>query len=343
MAEKPKVSVLIPVYNGALGINRTLESLANQTYQDFEVIVVDDGSTDDTVPVVEKVYPRATIVKQKNAGIAAALNHGIEYCNGEYIARIDCYDISYPNRFNSQVKFLDENHEYGIVGGHILLYEIDGTELGICKYPINSRAIVTALHLKNPSILHEAAMIRKSTLLEVGGYDVFYNGREDYELWCRISMISKLHNLDQVVTKSLSTTSGLSFNGMKLQPLMDLALIERFERKTKGISWKNNKLRDAFANNPNIAKVNKRILENANKAKFYNRRASLLLRSGDKKSAYNEFVRAANIDRKNIKSMSGMIAAKIIPVFIIKSLYFTYRMIGFIKFYVLFKIKNAET
>ena len=124
-------------------------------------------------------------------------------------------------------------------------------------------------------------MIRKSTLIEVGGYDVFYNGREDYELWCRISLISKLHNLDQVVTKSLSTTSGLSFNGMKLQPLMDLALIERFERKAKGISWKNKDLRDAFVNNPNIAKVNKLISENANKAKFYNRRAKLFIKIGE--------------------------------------------------------------
>ncbi len=286
----PKISILIPVYNAREGIQRTLSSLLNQTFTNFEVVIVDDGSTDDSSQIARNTYPDAIIIHQENQGIAKALNKGLEYCRGKYIARIDCYDIMYPDRLEKQYKALEENPELGVIGGHVMLYESNGQDIGLVKYPTTTYQTLNNLLNKVPAILHTATMIRGDLLLQVGGYDPFYNGREDFELWTRISLVANLTNIDAPVVRSLSTTFGLSFDGNYLDPLFDLALEERKERLIKGVQWKNFARRNQLAAQLELIRASnpdKRQIRIA-KSRLYQRRATFLLRSGERRSRSSE-------------------------------------------------------
>ncbi|GAG05453.1 unnamed protein product, partial [marine sediment metagenome] len=179
----PLISVLIPMYNASAGVRPTLQSIINQTIDDYEVVIVDDGSTDDSVAIARGTFPEARIISQENAGITEALNHGLNHCRGEFIARLDCFDMSLPDRFENQVRAFENDLELGAVGGHMLLYEMDGFELGVCRFPISPEDTLAEILNGNAALPHTGAMIRKDYLLQIGGYDPFYNGREDVELW----------------------------------------------------------------------------------------------------------------------------------------------------------------
>jgi len=300
---KPKVSVLIPMFNSPQGIKITLESLKYQNFDDFEIVVVDDGSTIESQEMAIKTHKSIILLKQENEGIAKALNFGLEHCSGKYIARIDCNDICLPNRIINQYNFLENNLEYGVVGGQIILIENDGSELGMCKYPISHTEIMKELLSKNPSILHTSAMIRKETLDKVGWYDPFYKLGEDFDLWCRISIIAKLANINEPVVKSLSTTKGITFTRMmENETYLDLALKERKERLYRGISWKNQDLRSNMISNNSIIEFNEKEI----KSIFFQRRASFLFRSGEIKSSRIEYKKSLLENPKNLKSLLGI-------------------------------------
>ena len=148
--------------------------------------MVNDGSTDNSIDIAKQVFPNAVVIDQSNQGITKALNAGIPFCNGEYISRIDCGDIALPTMLEAQVSIFQKYSEVGVVGGHIILIEKNGQEFGICEYPIDSKYILNELLNGKSPIIHSGAMIRKSVLNEVNGYDSFFDGREDFELWCRI-------------------------------------------------------------------------------------------------------------------------------------------------------------
>jgi glycosyltransferase involved in cell wall biosynthesis len=113
----PQVSVIIPVYNGAADVAMAIDSILTQTFTDFELIVVNDGSTDRTAAVLKAVSdPRIRIVDRENAGIATALNHGIALARGKYIARLDHDDRAKPTRLEKQFRFMEVNPDYAMVG-----------------------------------------------------------------------------------------------------------------------------------------------------------------------------------------------------------------------------------
>lgn len=312
---RPLISVLIPMYNAETGIKKTLESIQQQTLKDFEIIVVNDGSTDRSAEIVTSVCPEACIISQDNSGIAKALNVGLKYCRGQYIARIDCNDTAYSQRFAWQAQILLENLEVGAVGGHIMLYEKDGMDLGVCQFPTNPEAAEQEVLLGNAPISHTGAMIRKQILTEVGGYDPFFNGREDIELWCRISLVSKLTNVDRVVMRVLSTPEGLSYSGVYLYPLINLALIERVERLEKGLEWKNEDLR--FECQRRIRDLKSKEFTQSGrrrqKSLFYVKRAGFLLRSGQRSTARREYKNAVLSDPIYLKGWLGIFSSLLIP------------------------------
>lgn len=315
MMHSPLISVLIPMYNAGHGIRVTLESIATQTIDDYEVVIVNDGSTDDSVDIAFATHPGGRIISQKNSGIAKALNHGLEYCRGEFVARIDCYDICLPGRFYTQLAALQADPKIGAIGGHLLLYEADGSDLGICKFPTNSEDTLQELLHGNSAIPHTGAMIRRSYLKEVGGYDPFYNGREDFELWCRLSIVSSITNLDQVVVRSLSTTEGISYEGVFLYPLMELALLERMERITRGLHWKNDQLRTEYVKRIQSLRDSNQDQNGISKAKaiFHSKRGGFLLRSGNRSQARKEFLKVISYNKFNIKAYLGVISSCLLP------------------------------
>lgn len=198
----PQVSVIMSAYNAERFIAQAIESILAQTFGDFELIIVNDGSRDTTQEIIER-YARQDrrIAPQSlphNAGINHARNVGLSLANGTYIALMDADDISLPERFEKQVRFLDRHPEVGIVGGAMIIVDENNIPIGERRYPTNDASIRQRLFYYCP-FCHPCIMVRKNVVLLTGSYDVQYRGTADYDLFFRIGMMTRFANLDDVL------------------------------------------------------------------------------------------------------------------------------------------------
>lgn len=194
----PKVSVLTSVYNSAEFIRPAVESVLNQTFVDFEWIIINDASTDDSIEIIESYNdPRIKIFhNEKNLGLAASLNKGLGLCRGEYIARMDTDDVCYRNRFEQQVKFMDAHPEITIAGSWV---NLTGERKGIWKTPLTHDEVKCKL-LFNSAIAHPTVIMRKSEMEKYKfRYDENLRRIQDYDLWVRASEKVKLSNIPEVL------------------------------------------------------------------------------------------------------------------------------------------------
>lgn len=187
----------MPVYNCELYIREALESILNQTYSDFEFLIFDDASTDATVEIIKSYndYRIKLIEKVVNTGYVNSLNHGIKIAKGEYIARMDGDDISLLNRFDKQVKYLDNNLDCIACG---CIFKVMNSNIIIHNAQYHEDIKIALL--KESCIGHPTVMIRKKVLEE---NNIFYNlekePAEDYDLWVRLLSFGKLYNLQEVL------------------------------------------------------------------------------------------------------------------------------------------------
>jgi glycosyltransferase involved in cell wall biosynthesis len=190
------VSVVMPVYNGALYLREAIDSILSQTHTNLELIIINDGSTDDSEEIIRSYDdPRIRyILNEKNCGICVTLNKGLDVAQGKYIARMDCDDISLPERLQKQVEYIEQNPSIGILGSDIIVFG-EGIEEWIFTFEHDKNCCKAGL-LFNTCFAHPAVIIRKSLL---DGhklrYDEEYRGLEDFELWYRISRYADLINL----------------------------------------------------------------------------------------------------------------------------------------------------
>ncbi|MEW5806019.1 MAG: glycosyltransferase [Acidobacteriota bacterium] len=196
----PGVSVIVPTYNYARFLDPCLESIFAQTYGDFEVIVVDDGSTDDTVEVLRKYEDRIRYIYQENMGLSAARNTGIKVSTGKYLAFLDSDDIWLPLKLEAQLRVISEDSDVGIVfsdarafDGKNVLRESILKEERICTGHC-FRRLFMGNFLVMPTV-----MIRKKCLDEVGLFDETLTAVEDYDLWLRISAHYKIGYVDMML------------------------------------------------------------------------------------------------------------------------------------------------
>ena len=197
----PKVSVILPVYNGALTIERAMRSVLGQTFQDFEILVINDGSRDGTQRVVEEIAiqdGRIILLNQeKNFGLQVSLNVGITRARGAYIARIDADDAwGDPEKLVRQVQFMDEHPNHVLLGTNAIVVDEGDQELFRVENPQTDAEIRHCLLARNV-FLHSSVMIRNSALSKTGGYDESAASKhiEDYDLWLRLGRIGKIANL----------------------------------------------------------------------------------------------------------------------------------------------------
>lgn len=196
----PRISVIMGVYNvkKKLIAEQALQSILNQTFKDFELIICDDGSVNSTVKIIKQIVNNDKRVKiilnNKNRGLAYSLNHCLQYASGEYIARMDIDDISYPDRFEKQIDFMDLHPEYAFCGTWADLIE-DNNIWGLRKQPeIPQKKDL----LFGPKVVHGSLFIRKNIIDAVHGYCVQWDTAraEDYELFMRLySMNYKAYNI----------------------------------------------------------------------------------------------------------------------------------------------------
>lgn len=186
---KPAISIILPAYNAAKYIGETISSLLSQTFTDFELLVMDDGSTDDTIPVVQSFSDgRIRLIENgQNLGLVKTLNKAATLCKGQYAARMDADDIALPNRLQLQKDFLDQHPQTAAVAGWVSFIDENGTQTGVWELDrqTNTSAAIKKALLKENCIAHPTVMIRTAILQQF-----LYNPRqrniEDYDLWLRL-------------------------------------------------------------------------------------------------------------------------------------------------------------
>lgn len=219
----PKVSVIMSVRNGEAYLKACIDSILGQTFGDFEFIIIDDASTDASAVLIDEYTladDRVRLVGNKeNLGLTKSLNIALKKARGEYIARMDADDISFPERFDKQVKFLDENPDYGVVGAFAQVIDDKGDKVvGFENWieETDNKTIQKEL-IKWNVIVHPLAMVRRSVIEKVGGYDESFKYAQDYDLWLRIAMISKIHNLPEFLLNYRMSKESITASRNKLQ------------------------------------------------------------------------------------------------------------------------------
>lgn len=200
-SRNPLVSIVLPVYNGKEYLREAIDSMLDQTFTDFELIIINDGSSDESADIIAAYSdPRIHFFQQENQGLAATLNRGIALARGHYIARQDQDDVSLPDRLANQVRFLEGNPEHGLVGTWAVIWEGETPTERLHRHPQDNLRLKFDLLFDNPFV-HSSVMIRKSVVEEVGGYSTDRDRQppEDYELWSRVARRSKVANIPETL------------------------------------------------------------------------------------------------------------------------------------------------
>lgn len=201
-AIKPAVSIVMAVYNGERFLRPTIDSILSQTYEDFEFLIVNDGSTDKTESIVKEYCDDRVILinNDRNIGQTASLNNGFHNARGKYIARTDAGDISLPERLLKQYQYLESHPDVDILGTAAFQYDMTGNFRGSVFMPNGPSAILQRIFFACP-VVHVSVMMRRDRILQLGGYDESYRILADYGLWTRALQHGyRFWNLKDVLT-----------------------------------------------------------------------------------------------------------------------------------------------
>ena len=228
----PSVSVVCSVRDGARFLEPALRSVLTQSYRDFELIVIDDGSTDDTSEILERIAaedPRVRTVHQPHAGLTRSLNTGLGLARGALVARQDADDISLPHRFADQVRFLQARPEHLVVGTRYETIDETGKVKRRHRPPLLDFRIRLQLLTAN-ALAHSSVMFRREVILELGGYDESFTTAQDYELWCRVAMRGRLANLRRIGLQRRRHTESISSMHAEAQRAARDLIRDRYRR-----------------------------------------------------------------------------------------------------------------
>ena len=197
--QTPAVSVLMSVHNGERYMQQSIRSILRQTFDDFEFVVVNDGSTDGSLEMLQRFVnedARIRVLDQENTGLPTALNNGIAKCRGKYLARIDHDDFSMPDRLERQAAFLDEHPDVVAVGCWARMIDSDGRYLTTLKPPSDNQTIQRQALAGHTTMFHPAMMIRGDAVRKVGGYDERFTCTQDLDLLLRLGEVGELANME---------------------------------------------------------------------------------------------------------------------------------------------------
>jgi len=236
----PLVSVLLSVFNDEKYIYESIRSILCQTFEDFELIVIDDASNDHTAEILASFSdPRIRISRNStNLGLTRSLNIGLDLCKGKYIARMDSDDISHPERFARQVDFLEKHPSIGVLGTNYERITIEGTHTGKVRTHRSDWELVHWLiNFENP-ISHPTVCLRTNLIRQVGGYDENFRYTQDYDLWGRLARITHLANLPETLLYYRSGHENqISTNNLNLQKEYELKIRQRIVSQLTGQTY----------------------------------------------------------------------------------------------------------
>jgi glycosyltransferase involved in cell wall biosynthesis len=203
MQRNVPISVVLTIYNGERFLAEAVDSILAQTFSDFELIAVDDGSTDRSLAILQAYAAqdqRVRLISRPNTGQAGAINDGVYAARGEFVARMDADDVLRPDRFRRQYEFLKAHPDIGVLGAAYQAIDETGTCIGQPnRYPLEPTRIRKALQNGSCAIAHPAVMLRRTALLRAGPYRGVLRPAEDYDLWLRMSEFTNLANLPEVL------------------------------------------------------------------------------------------------------------------------------------------------
>ncbi|KUR80299.1 glycosyltransferase [Novosphingobium sp. Fuku2-ISO-50] len=198
----PSISVAMSVYNGERFLAGAIESVLEQTFADFEFLILDDGSRDATRAIVAHYAghdPRIRLIARENRGLVASLNELLAVSRAPLIARMDADDLCLPERFAHQIAFLDDHPEIGVLGSWT--DDIDETDapyrVDAPDHPIDHEGFLAAIDAGHPLLCHPAVMFRRELVLSVGGYHPAFRHCEDLDLWLRLASVTRVANLPE--------------------------------------------------------------------------------------------------------------------------------------------------
>ncbi len=225
-----KVSVVIPLYNARDVIRETIETVLAQTWKDYDVIVVDDGSTDGSGAIVREFGGRIRYIRQENGGVARARNRGVAESTGEFIALLDHDDLWHPAKLEKQVAVLDRCPEVGMVITDVVHLDRDGRPMGVIGAGYNPSETFARLFVRGYVPTPSAAMIRRSVLQTVGGFDERFHsaGLDDHELWTRIAAQYDIANIAEPLTFHRNRDIKPADVALAHRPLLIETLLARF-------------------------------------------------------------------------------------------------------------------
>jgi glycosyltransferase involved in cell wall biosynthesis len=189
----------LPVYNGAAYLREAIHSILNQTFTDFEFLIINDGSTDHSADILASYHDtRIQIIHQKNIGLAATLNKGIALAKGQYIARQDQDDISLPSRLAKQFAYMEQHPDCALLGTHADIWVNDQPVDRHHHHP-HQHAVLCFEMLFNKPFVHSSVMFKRDAVQQIGGYttDPSRQPPEDFELWSRLSRKHQIANLPE--------------------------------------------------------------------------------------------------------------------------------------------------
>jgi glycosyltransferase involved in cell wall biosynthesis len=198
----PKITVLMPAYNTGKYIHEAISSVLEQTFTDFELLIINDGSTDYTLDVINTFTDaRIRVINQDNKGVANALNNGLNNARAPYIARFDADDVCYPNRLQVQYDFITAHPDYSIIGSACDYADVNGEYVFTYQPIAYSNAEIQQLDYKICPFIHSGVFYKKDVVLSAGGYNEHAYTFEDHFLWANILKNEKACNLQQSLIK----------------------------------------------------------------------------------------------------------------------------------------------
>lgn len=238
-SQSPVISVLMSVHNGEKYLRPAMTSLLQQTFADFELIVVDDGSQDGSPAILQEFAAqdsRVVVVSHENQGLTRSLNVGCQRARGEFIARMDADDVALPRRFEKQVQFLREHPEVVAVGSEVLLMDEQGWLIGPRHQPPGHAEIEARLLAGDGGAMtHPAVLVRATALRQVGGYQEKFVTGQDLDLFLRLGEVGRLANLPEVLLhwrqhrQSVNATRWNNWAEAKRMALTDAAVRRRLQ------------------------------------------------------------------------------------------------------------------
>ena len=231
----PRIGVLLPVYNAEKYLRQSLDSILNQTYTDFEIIAVDDCSTDSSLQILcefEKKDQRVRVFRNdKNYGVSRTLNNCVLYSRSEYVARMDADDLSLPDRFKKQIDFLDENKNISILGSRFLSMNQDMTSVIWDNDVERTHEDICETLKTRCCIGHPTVMLRRKVFEVLGGYseNLEHKHVEDLEFWKRACCKFKFANLGEILLQYRTHPDQVSSKRLELQKINTSNLVREYE------------------------------------------------------------------------------------------------------------------